>query len=139
MHEGVRVLLNFLAYFRVLLQVCLQVRMALHELLVVYERRVLPQLFCRFAMAIEKFVEVGQFSARCVAISTIFRAIETVFLPHERFWTFLYFLANLRMLLQVRLQRRMAFQKFLVVYQRRIFAQLFGRFPMAIEKLVERR
>ena len=30
-------------------------------------------------------------------------------------------------------------QKFFVVYQRRIFAQLFGRFPMAIEKLVERR
>ncbi len=36
-HEGVGVLLNFFAHFRVLLQVRLQVRMALHELLVVYE------------------------------------------------------------------------------------------------------
>src|SRR5260370_4167176 len=96
-------------------------------------------LFCRFALSVEKVVEATHFPPSRVAVASVLRTIEAVFLPHERFWTFLYFLANLWVLLQVGLQRRMAFQKSLVVYQRRIFAKLFGSLAMAIEKLVERR
>jgi hypothetical protein len=96
-------------------------------------------LFRRLAMAVEKLIEVRHFLARRVAVASVLWTIEAVFLSHKRFWTFLYFLANLRVLLQVGLQRRMAFQKPLVVYQRRVFAKLFGSLAMAIEKLVERR
>src|SRR5207344_2063368 len=91
MHERVGVFLHFLADLGMLLQVHLQVRMALHELLVVYKGRVLAELFGSFTMTIEKLIEVGQFPASCVPIATIFLPIETILFPHERFRTFLYF------------------------------------------------
>src|ERR1700732_1295228 len=90
-HEGIRVLFELLANFGVALQILLQCRVVLHELPVIDQRRIFSQLFRDLRMAVHEPVHTCQFSASCVAISTVSVTITiialvpfvAVFLSHE--------------------------------------------------------
>src|SRR5260370_42670055 len=68
LHEGVGIFGDFLTNSLMRLEVSLQRRMALHELLVVYQRWVAAKLFSRFAMAVEELIETRQLSTSDVAV-----------------------------------------------------------------------
>src|SRR5260370_1181995 len=73
-----------------------------------------------------------------VRIATLrFAAVIAVFQVHEGVRIFLHLLADTLVVLKVGLQSRMFLQELLVIQQRGILADLFGKFTMAIEKLVE--
>jgi hypothetical protein len=58
-HECVRVLTEFLAHSRMLLQVTLQFRVFGDEFLVIHERRILAQLLGSLGMTVEEAVHAG--------------------------------------------------------------------------------
>ena len=62
-HEGIRVLPDLVANGRMLLQVFLQVRMALQELVVEHQVRLFAKLLSGFAVTIEEAIETGDVSA----------------------------------------------------------------------------
>ena len=78
-----------------ILQIGLQLGMALHVRFIVDQLRILPKLLGNFAMAIEELIEVDALFVHAL----IFVAIITGFLVHEGFWIFFQLLANSRMLL----------------------------------------
>src|SRR5258706_10165403 len=92
-------------------------------------------------MAVHELVEVRQLSPRGVAVAftlpTVLLTVKTILLPHEGVGIFLYFLANSRVLLQIRLQRTELLTTLPVSHQRRVFANLLGYFTMAVHELVE--
>src|SRR5579864_2174085 len=115
--EGFRVLHQALANIGILIEVVLQLRMALHVLLVLYQAGILGELLVDAGMAAEEFSEVTvRFVARA-ATRPIFVLIVTGFLLHERIRILLYCGAYARVLLQVGLQRGMVFQELIVVYE----------------------
>src|ERR1700740_3791046 len=63
LHEGVWILLQLLANFGMVLQVSLQGRMVLYELLVIHQRRVFAKLLGRFAVSVQELIEARQFLA----------------------------------------------------------------------------
>src|SRR2546425_495271 len=67
-HECVRVLGKLFTNARVALQKLLQRRMILHELPVLDQRRILPQLLLDFRMAVEEFVHVGDLPALGIVV-----------------------------------------------------------------------
>ena len=69
-----------------------------------------------------------------VALKAGLAAVEAALLPHESVRIFLDFC---RMVLQISLQGRMVLHKFLVIYERRIFAKLLGNFAVAVQELIE--
>src|ERR1700722_1918307 len=142
-HEGVGILLYLLANSRMLLQIGLQLGMVLHVFVVIYEGWILAKLLGSFAVRVQKLIEACKLLAVDVAVpvsvAIILTAIVTRFLPHKGIRIFLYLLANLRMLLQVVLERRMLLHEVIVVHKRRIFAKLSGEFGMAIQELIEAR
>src|SRR5260370_37109911 len=89
LHEGVRVLAELLAHFRMRLQILLQGWMVLDPLAVVDQRRILAQLFGDLPMAVEEPVHVSQLPASRVTIAisipvTIgLMLVVALFLPHE--------------------------------------------------------
>ena len=143
LHESVGVFSDFLANRWMVLQISLQRRMVLRKFLVIYERRIFAKLLGRFAMVIQKLIEIrellsgGITVASDIAIAIVLAAVEAVLLPHESVRIFLDFLANCRMVLQISLQRSMVLHKFLVIYKRRIFAKLLGNFAVAVQELIE--
>src|SRR6516162_9881804 len=126
LHEGSRIRLELLANFRVLLQILLQCRMALHEMLVVHERWILAQLLGDFRMAIEESVSRRQ-------PHPVFAAIELLFLLDVGAGIRLELLTYFRILLQVLLQLRMFLHEARIVYKRWILPQLLGDFRMGLE------
>src|SRR5580700_4395659 len=137
MHEGVRILLVLLANSRMIGQELLQIGVALHKLLVVYQRWIFAQLLRNFRMAVHKMVHVRQLTASYVSITTLILAlVEALLLMHEGVRILLVLLANSRMIGQELLQIGVALHKLLVVYQRWIFAQLLRNFRMAVHKMV---
>ena len=78
-----------------ILQVGLQLGMALHVRLIVDQLRILPQLLGDFAMAVEELIKVNPLFVHAL----IFAAIITGLFVHERFWIFFQLLANRRVLL----------------------------------------
>src|SRR6202042_2650960 len=138
MHEGIRILLVLLAKFRMIGQELLQIRVALHKLLVVYQRWIFAQLLRNLRMAIHKMVHVRQRSAGHVAITTlVFAAVKALLLMHEGIRILAEFFADFRMLLQVLLQLAVLLNKLFVVHQRRIPPHLFGDLWVAVEKAVK--
>src|SRR5580700_3971999 len=137
MHEGVRILLVLLANSRMIGQELLQIGVALHKLLVVYQRWIFAQLLRNFRMAVHKMVHVRQLTASYVSITTLILAlVEALLLMHEGVRILLVLLANSRMIGQELLQIGVALHKLLVVYQRWIFAQLLRNLRMAVHKMV---
>src|SRR6266436_785925 len=116
---------------------CIQISMKFgimfHVVVILDHRRVLRHLPGDIRMAAEKFSEtrhmpVGSFVSALVFtaeflmveasfLPTVLLTVKAIFLPHEGVRIFLYFLANSRVLLQIRLQRRVLLRKFPVVYQ----------------------
>src|ERR1700693_391735 len=93
-------------------------------------------------MAVEKLSETGRLFVRVavhVVATAVLLTVITVFLPHESIRIFLNLLANLRMVLQVGIKRRMVLRKFSVIHERRVFAKLFGNFAVTIKELIEAR
>src|ERR1700722_363258 len=94
-------------------------------------------------MAVEKLSETGclfvRIAVRAVAAAAILLTVIAVFVPHESIRMVLKLLADLRMILQVGVKRRMIFRKFTVVYERRGFAKLLGNFAVTVEELIEAR
>src|SRR3984885_6598674 len=137
MHEGIRIFLVLLTNSRMIGQELLQIRVALHKFLVVYQRWIFTQLLRNLGMAIHKMVHVSQLTAGHVSVTTLaFTAVKALLLVHEGIRILLVLLANSRMIGQELLQIRVALHKFLVVYQRRIFAQLLRNLGMAVHKMV---
>src|SRR5579863_2803278 len=82
-HEGIRVLFYLVANTRMVVQIGLQLRMAPHKLLVVYQGRILAKLLGGFVVGIEELIEAGHFLTVNAAIPIVFTAIVTHFLMHE--------------------------------------------------------
>ena len=143
-HEGIRVLPDLVANGRMLLQVFLQVRMALQELVVEHQVRLFAKLLSGFAVTIEEAVETGDVATITAAV-TIAAAVGVVvavlfksrFRCHKLVRILTHLVANGRMLCQVILQLRMALQKFIVEHQVRLFAKLVSGLAVGVEKLVE--
>jgi hypothetical protein len=138
LHESYRVLAEFLANSRVLLQKFLQLWVTLHPLMVVDQRGILAQLLGDFRMLIQELVHVGQFSAGYIAIAEarVLSLVEALFRLHESGGILAEFFADFGVLLQELLQRRMVLDEFFVSNQRGVLTQLFRDFGMAIEKLI---
>src|SRR6267154_6560497 len=62
MHEPVGILAEFFACFRMLLQILLQVAVFFDKLLVIYERRILAQLFGNARVRVQEIIEAGELS-----------------------------------------------------------------------------
>src|SRR5580693_4753526 len=138
MHEGIRIFFVLLANAGMIRQKLLQVRVALHKLLVVYQRWVFAQLLRNLRMAVHKMVHVRQLTASYVSITTlVFATVKALLLMHEGIRILAEFFADLRMLLQVLLQLAVLLNKLFVVHQRRILAHLFGDLWVTVEKAVE--
>src|ERR1035438_4548358 len=71
MHEGLRVFFYFFANPGMLLQIGLQRRMLLYEFAIVYQRRVLANLFGDLGMTVQEAIETRQFASRGVIISAL--------------------------------------------------------------------
>src|SRR5260370_840777 len=71
LHERLRVFVDFLADAFVLPEVGLERRVASKELLIVYQRRIVANLFGDFAVIVEEFVETAKFGSRSVAVANI--------------------------------------------------------------------
>src|ERR1700733_106360 len=93
-------------------------------------------------MAVEKLSKTGCLFVRvagCVVGVAGLLMVIAVFLAHESIRIFLDLLANLRVILQICVQRGVSAFEFLIVYQGRVFAKLFGNFAMTVKELVEAR
>ena len=111
----------------------LQVRMVRHKLLVVHQRWIPAQLFGNLRMRVHEPVHVRQFSACHIAITRlIFPPVKALFLTHKSVRVLAQLFAHFRMLLQILLQVTMPFHKFLIVYQRRIPANLLGKLGVTV-------
>src|SRR5258708_16367222 len=133
-----------------LLQISLQLGVALYELLIFYQGRILAKLLGGFPVVVQELVETGQLTTGGVAVARrvvavaigvtgVFTPVKAIFLAHESVWIFVDFLANSRMSLQVGLQIRILVQEFLVLRQRWISAKLFSRLAVLVHELVETR
>ena len=69
-HEGIRILIQSLLDIRVLLQISLQCRMVLQELLIFYQRRIATKLFGGFAVSVKKTIELRHLGTTII-ISTV--------------------------------------------------------------------
>jgi hypothetical protein len=67
-HESVWILLKLLANTRMLLHEGLQRRMIFDELVIIYERWILSNLFSNLSVGIEELIESGKFLASDVAV-----------------------------------------------------------------------
>src|SRR5580692_1562161 len=138
-HEGVRIFLYLLANCRMLLQIGLKLRMVSDVFLVIHEGRIFAKLLGSFAVTIQELIEAREVLAIDIAIAIVLAAIVAIFLPHEGVRILPDLVTNLRMVLQIGLERRMPLHKVVVVYERRILANISGEFGMAVQKLIEAR
>src|SRR5258708_16632221 len=115
------------------IQISLKFGIMFHVVVILDHRRVFRRLRGDIRMAAEKSSEtrhmpVGSFVSALVFtaeflmveasfLPTVLLTVKAIFLPNEGVGIFLYFLANSRVLLQIRLQRRVLLRKFPVVYQ----------------------
>src|SRR5438477_1129461 len=148
LHEGIRIFSKLLAHSRVLLQIALQRWMLLHELLVIHQRGILPQLFGDFRMAVEESIHAGQLPAHHTAailplidlalplVEAIVALLETLFLLHKGVGIFAELFPHVRMLLQITLQGRVLVNEFAVIYQRGILAKLLRNLGMRVEEAI---
>src|SRR5271155_4431298 len=113
--------------------------MVLHEFWLVHQRRILAKLLSCFAVGVQELIEARQFLAVHVTIAAAIPPppVVTRFLTHEAVRISLDLLANRWMILQISLQRRMPVHKIIVIYQRRVFANVAGDFGMAVQELIE--
>jgi len=65
-HEGVRISLDLLAHRRMILQISLQGGMAVHEIIVIYQRGIFANIACDFGMAVQEAIKVRKFLAGSV-------------------------------------------------------------------------
>src|SRR5580658_6727970 len=65
-HEGVRIGFNLFAYRRMILQISLQSRMAVHKIFVIYQRGIFANIVRDFGMAVQEAIKVREFLAGCV-------------------------------------------------------------------------
>src|SRR5258708_5482603 len=159
-HKTIGVLIQLFAHALVILQIGLQRRMVLQELLIFYKGRIATKLFCGFAMSIEEAIELCQFSATtiastvCISVgitiavladviilvvktSRVLAAIVTLFLTHEGVWILRQIFAHSRMFLKKGLQCGVTLDELLILYERWVAAKLLGHLAMAVEKLIK--
>src|SRR5215467_12766724 len=140
--ESIGVLTHLLAHAWVVLQKCAQVRMFLHKLPVIDQRRILAQLLCDLRMAVEELIHAGKFPTRYVTITKasvllgVFATVKAPFRPEESIGVLTHLLAHAWVVLQKCAQVRMFLHKLPVIDQRRILAQLLCDLRMAVEELI---
>src|SRR6266404_471843 len=88
-------------------------------------------------MGAQKLSEAGVFTVHITAARAILAAFVTALLLHESVRILVQFLAHSLMILQIGLQRRVAFYELLVFRQRRIAAELLGDFLVLVKELIE--
>ena len=88
-------------------------------------------------MGAQKLSEAGVFAVHIAAARAILAAFVTALLLHESVRILVQFLAHSLMILQIGLQRRVAFYELLVFRQRRIAAELLGDFLVPVKELIE--
>jgi len=119
--------------------------MAVHEVLVFNQRRISRQLRRDVGVATEKLSKVSvrdvvigvRVAAVTILVQAVFGAIVASFLLHEAVRVLFDCLTNLWMVLQISLQSRMVLYELPIIHERRIFPELLGNFPMAIEEVIE--
>src|SRR5713226_164404 len=153
-----------------ILEIGLQRRMVVYELLVFRQRRIATELLGDFLVFVQELIKAGNLAViavtsilagvviRAVAVVTVsvvvppsvvaikitiasvsvaFVVIEAVFLPHECIRILIQSLLDVRMLLQISLQRWMGLQELLIFYQRWIATKLFGGFAVTVKEAIE--
>src|SRR5271170_2400387 len=65
-HERVRIRFDLFAYRRMILQISLQGRMAVHKIIVIYQRGILADVAGDFGMAVQELIEVRELLAGSV-------------------------------------------------------------------------
>src|SRR5882672_9636415 len=172
LHEAIGILIELLSHALMILEIGLQRRMVVYELLVFRQRRIAAELFGDFLVFVKKLIEADHLAmvgvtrvlaivvvltvvvavthvvAICVAvigvtipsvvvaaiviaraialvvsasvvaievtIASVFIVVEAVFLPHEGIRILIQALLDVRMLLQISLQRWMVLQELLI-------------------------
>src|SRR5712692_10477597 len=199
LHECIRVLIQLLTHTLMILEIGLQRRMVVYELLVFRQRRIATELLGDFLVFVQELIKAGNLAViavasilagvviRAVAVVTVavvavahiivvtitnaaiaaivvasagvisavvppsvvaikitiasvsvaFVVIEAVFLPHEGIRILIQSLLDVRMLLQISLQRWMGLQELLIFYQRWIATKLFGGFAVTVKEAIE--
>src|SRR6266851_744426 len=196
LHECIGVLIQLLTHALMILEIGLQRRMVVYELLVFRQRRIATELLGDFLVFVQELIKAGNLAViavtsilagvviRAVAVVTVavvavvgvtissvaiaaivvasagvisvvvppsvvaikititsvsvaFVVIETVFLPHEGIRILIQSLLDVRMLLQISLQRWMGLQELLIFYQRWIATKLFGGFAVTVKEAIE--
>src|SRR5216683_3190010 len=139
LHKHLRILLQPFLNTRVGFQKLLKLGMICLEFLAVGQPGIVGKLLRESRMTAEEFTEVINIPAGRLVIAVVLDPVEVLFLPHETVWVLGNLLAYCRMLLHILLQRGMLLDKFLVLYQRWISAQLLGDFRMTVGKTIEAR
>src|ERR1700746_3443002 len=88
-------------------------------------------------MGAQKLSEAGVFAVHVTAACAILAAFVTALLLHESVRILVQFLAHSLMILQIGLQRRVAFYELPVFHQRRIAAELLGDLLVLVKELIE--
>ena len=135
--ESIGILSDLVANTGIALDIGLQVGMVLHKFPVIYERRILANLLGNFAVVVKEAVELLPVPTREIAIPSLVRAVETVFLAREGIRALPELVTNTRIALQIGPQGGVVLHKFAVVYERRILANLLSNSAVVVEEAIE--
>src|SRR6266851_5177630 len=137
LHKHLRILLQPFLNTRVGFQKLLKLGMICLEFLAVGQPGIVGKLLRESRMTAEEFTEVINIPAGRLVIAVVLDPVEVLFLPHETVWVLGDLLAYSRVLLQILLQRRMFLDKFFVLHQRGVSAQLLADFRMTVGKTID--
>src|SRR5215472_9273885 len=133
LHEAVRIPVNLLANFGMVLQITLQLRMVVQVLLIINECRIFSELWGDIPVSVKESVKVGQFTA------VSFISVEAPFCAHKRVGIVSEGVTNARILAQIAFKCRMVLEELLIVRQRRIFKKLLGNLTVNVQESIEAR
>ena len=123
-HKSIRILLQLIAYTRIVLVEILQGRVVLDELAIVGELRIAAKLLADFTVTIEESVEVREVSPVTITIAITHTAVAVailgisliaIFLVHERVRILLQLIAHSRMVAEIISECRVVLHKFAIV------------------------
>src|SRR6266851_5736992 len=88
-------------------------------------------------MGAQELSKAVLFAVHAAAVHAVLAAFVSLFLLHECIRILIQSLLDVRMLLQISLQRWMGLQELLIFYQRWIATKLFGGFAVTVKEAIE--
>src|SRR6516165_9218627 len=133
MIELLGMILPFLLYFRMVLEILPEIRVVRHKLLVVNQTRVFPELLRGVRVVVEVLVSSGQLAAADIQVVA---PLELCLTTLKGLGMLLPVLADVWMVVEILLEIRMVRQILLVVNQTRVFPELLRDVRVVVEELV---